>query len=572
MKFQASDKTISEVLFSSSDLKIRIPRYQRPYSWSDDQVSEFWNDLIKAKESYFLGGFIFNYEDEKDGFIDVIDGQQRILTITIFLSVLRDICSKYSAKDSHSIQSRQIALEDMYTLEQTFRIIVGDSTRDYFEKYIQTEGNDIYKSNPSTGEERRIKKVHDYFLDMINTDISILSNNEDKVQRINELRRKLSDLTVIKIRIESEEDAYEIFETTNARGVDLSVSDLLKNVIFKHIPQAENKDSAKETWRSITKNIEDSKTELKKFIRYYWLSKYSFVTEKLLFKEIKQNVLKDEWQNLLNELSIDSTNWLKINDGSLSDFSDLKDGFKIHKSIEALRWMQVNQCNVFLLSILRNFDQLQANPVHVIQFIENFTFQYSAISKLPANKVERIYSRYAVMVDKGVRETDNKRVSRRIQQTFESLISELRDLLPSRTVFLEKFAAVSYSKRVLCKYILLKINESMKTSKEYQIDFNNVNIEHVLPQKPVEWGLTLAQVKPYVNLLGNLTLMDKNLNSSAQNKTLVEKLSFLKESELEVTKDFIKNLNDDNNWTNERIINRQEKLAELSYDKIWNVI
>jgi len=407
---------------------------------------------------------------------------------------------------------------------------------------------------------------------MINTDISILSNNEDKVQRINELRRKLSDLTVIKIRIESEEDAYEIFETTNARGVDLSVSDLLKNVIFKHIPQAENKDSAKETWRSITKNIEDSKTELKKFIRYYWLSKYSFVTEKLLFKEIKQNVLKDEWQNLLNELSIDSTNWLKINDGSLSDFSDLKDGFKIHKSIEALRWMQVNQCNVFLLSILRNFDQLQVNPVHVIQFIENFTFQYSAISKLPANKVERIYSRYAVMVDKAVRETDNKRVSRKIQQTFESLISELRDLLPSRTVFLEKFAAVSYSKRVLCKYILLKINESMKTSKEYQIDFNNVNIEHVLPQKPVEWGLTLAQVKPYVNLLGNLTLMDKNLNSSAQNKTLVEKLSFLKESELEVTKDFIKNLNDDNNWTNERIINRQEKLAELSYDKIWNVI
>lgn len=132
MKFQANDKKIKEVLFSHS-IKFRIPRYQRPYSWGIDQINEFWNDLNNEKETYFLGGFIFNYESEKEGFVDVIDGQQRILTITIFEAVLRDICNQFSKELSESIHTYAIAFKDSYTLNYSYRIEVGDSTKDYFE-------------------------------------------------------------------------------------------------------------------------------------------------------------------------------------------------------------------------------------------------------------------------------------------------------------------------------------------------------------------------------------------------------------------------------------------------------
>ena len=71
---------------------------------------------------------------------------------------------------------------------------------------------------------------------------------------------------MIHIRIEKEEEAYEIFETTNARGVDLSVADLLKNLIFKNIPAEDDRDIAKEIWQEITSNIQATNTEKKQFI------------------------------------------------------------------------------------------------------------------------------------------------------------------------------------------------------------------------------------------------------------------------------------------------------------------
>ena len=366
MEFKAQDKLIKDVLFSGTN-KFRIPRYQRPYSWGIDQINEFWNDLDNEKESYFLGGFIFNYESEKDGYIDVIDGQQRILTITIFIAVLRDICKNINRDLSRIIQTSGIAFVDPYTMDQTYKVEVGDSTREYFEKYIQSGKNHIYGNKGITKEEKSIYNAYDFFHKKVTKSVEGKQDKASKVDWINDIRKRLDGLNVIKIEIQSEEDAYEIFETTNARGVDLSVSDLLKNVILKHISK-EKKEIAKDTWERITKNIENSNTELKKFIRYYWLSKYSFVTDKKLFKAIKNEIVNHKaWGNLLIELEKDSINWFKIAEGNESEFSDNNYESKIFPSVEGLRIMKVEQCNVFLLSILRNIDKIKT-----MLFIKNF--------------------------------------------------------------------------------------------------------------------------------------------------------------------------------------------------------
>ena len=89
LKFDAEDKALSYIL--NGEEKYKIPRYQRPYSWTTDEVSDLWDDL-NENESVFLGSFVFNYENyEKENFVEVIDGQQRLITLTILIAVLRDI-------------------------------------------------------------------------------------------------------------------------------------------------------------------------------------------------------------------------------------------------------------------------------------------------------------------------------------------------------------------------------------------------------------------------------------------------------------------------------------------------
>ena len=110
--FEANDKKIEEVLFS---LKRRfiVPRYQRPYAWNLEQITEFWSDLITNNEPYFLGSFVFCTENEdQDNYVQIIDGQQRLLTITILMAVLRRITPRLS------IKNKQIYIKDtIFTLK-----------------------------------------------------------------------------------------------------------------------------------------------------------------------------------------------------------------------------------------------------------------------------------------------------------------------------------------------------------------------------------------------------------------------------------------------------------------------
>ena len=271
--FEAKDYKLEDVLFSNR--KYRIPRYQRAYTWSLEEASDFWDDIWSNDSSYFLGSFIFNNEfEERSGFADIIDGQQRLLTITIFCAVLRDQAKGLHNTDKASLfQRKDIAVEDKHG-KQSYRIIPSDTLLDYFVKNIQLESGNPLTAATKTAEEKKVQEVYTFFFTKVSDALANCLSLEEKFDLLDKLRNKIYELTVIRVDISHEEDAYEIFETTNARGVDLSVGDLLKNMIFKNIPERDSKDFAKEVWSQITSNIESTRTEVKKFIRYYWLSKY----------------------------------------------------------------------------------------------------------------------------------------------------------------------------------------------------------------------------------------------------------------------------------------------------------
>ena len=576
LNFEAHDLEIHNILFSN--YKFKIPRYQRPYSWNEDQIVEFWNDLTNSDETYFLGSFIFNYENvDKTDFIDVIDGQQRILTITIFMAVIRDIAEEIDKGLSERIQIQDIAILDRKG-KHLFRVVCGESTREFFEKFIQSNKNSIIESNPITKEEKNIKNNYQYFWDRITRELEKFDTNQRKIDYLENLREKISNLIVINIKIDTEESAYEIFETTNARGVDLNVADLLKNLIFKNIPiDDSDKDFVKEIWMEIVNNIQSSGFELNKFIRYYWISRYSFLTEKKLYREIKRTIVN--WQEFLNDLWT-ASEWFNIlAKGDQNDWKnkEVNHWEKIFKAITAINYMGVTQCQVFFLSLFRNYPSINTNPAWILDIIEKFTFNYSAVCKQPGNRIERLYSRYARgiqdIVDMDVSKTEK---GRKIHALFTEMANELRELRPSREVFFESFLDIKYKKsemgRSLIKYILGEINNHGISSKELVIDFLNVNIEHILPINPdSDWNLSKKDIKGYVDQLGNLTIIDKRINSSVGNSIIDKKIEEFKKSKLEINLKLVKLIKENKNiWNKEIIFKRQEVFATLSYDEIWN--
>ena len=214
------------------------------------------------------------------------------------------------------IQGNFISYKDLDNVDKGFRLTTGLSTNDFFK--LQNSSSNIDESSPSTKEEKRIKNNYITLRKLLSEHISAETSNENKIKKISNVRDRLNKLTVIEIEIENDSEAYEIFERVNNYGIDLSLSDLLKNHILKN---STNPDDAHKTWYEIEKNIQSSESEMKIFIRYHWLSKYRFKTEKQIYNDIKANIR--DYDAFLVELFESSELYLDILKGNKSDFIDL---------------------------------------------------------------------------------------------------------------------------------------------------------------------------------------------------------------------------------------------------------
>lgn len=575
-------KTLENIIFGASTKQLKIPKFQRPYSWERQQIDDFWDDLIQVNPTYFIGPIIVNIENcnhNTNPYIEIVDGQQRLITSTILSAVLRDTFEEFGeSQKSNKIQERFIAFVDDDGNDLGYRLTTGLSTKDFFEEYIQKKDANISSSDPESKEHNRIKSNYELLKKKLDEYISPEPTSTKKVEKISLLRDTLKKLKVIEIEIESDSEAYEIFERVNNYGVDLSLSDLLKNHILKN---TRNTGQASEKWLSIENNIQDCGSEMKKFIRYHWLSKYSFETEKKLYNTIKTRVTN--YEDFLDELVSSSEIFKNITTGIQSNFHDLKVNNKdisekIYNIIFSSINMSISQDSVFYLSLIRNIEarKLLVKPNNFLMFLENFLFKYFAVSSLPANKVERLFSKYAIELEKTCNENIAiNQIKQNTTRVFNTFRDDLNGLLPPKEYFIEKFKDVKYAasqkNRRLINYILSNYESHLRGNRELSLNFQVLNIEHILPQKPESWNLTRSDVKGYVNNIGNLLLIDQTLNSQMGNKKLSDKIPILGQSELKMNEKILDVFNNNNNlWNQYEIEKRNSFLAEISYDEIWS--
>lgn len=568
MKITSLDREIRKVFETGY---YNIPRFQRPYSWEKDQIAEFWNDTIKDSESdYFIGSIVvYKKNDELFG---IVDGQQRLTTITMVLCAVRDFYISEGlvnpARGVHALIEK-IDLNN----EQKF-VLQTETSYPYFQEHIQKYEEPEIDVEYGV-EEINLKKGFELINKFIKQEIDVIKANKqltrekrDKAiqDKLNDIRDRTLKLKVIYVELDDEDDAYVIFETLNTRGKDLSVGDLIKNHLTKNI-KAKNKgvDIPKEKWKIIRDNIDSTSKDLEidTFLLHVWLSKYEFTTTKTLFKKFKKNISKAEAKMFLDNLVADSVTYKNIFDTDTKKWN--KNELPLKKSLSVLYGFNVTQQTPMVLSIMREYNAKRLKfkfAKEALEAIEHFHYIFTAItSQRSSGGVASMYSQYARKLSEAKDDSQKLNVIRELRQ-------KMRDRIPTYDEFLAAFKTLEFTngytkQKKIIQYTLAKIDEHYNKS-GVAINYDAMTLEHILAQNPPNKA---KDHDDYYGKIGNLILIDEKTNNNLGNKPFSGKKTVLQKASIHID-DVIKNAGD---WTTAEIEQRTINLAKAAYNNVFKI-
>lgn len=569
MNISSIDKDIRTVLKSNY---YKIPRFQRPYSWEREHIEDFWNDsIVNSDTDYFIGSMVV-YKINEDTF-GVVDGQQRLTTITMLLGAIREafkiIGEKSLAKGAQGMIERKDLDDEMRYIIQT------ETSYPYFHESVQKYGKPDVDDSDLKKEEENIKKGFFIIKGLIlgeldaiekRTTIKAEKKQELKKKRLKEIRNQLLGLKVIYIDLDNEDDAYIIFETLNTRGKDLRVSDLVKNHLTKLLPK-NNKgvDISKDKWTQSRDLIEGSSADLNmdSFLHHFWLSKYEFTTQKKLFKLLKKVVKKNNSKDFLDDIFNESKIYRGVLDKSYRTWTKHEEGIK--NSLRGLILFRVKQQIPMLLSVMREYDagNLKLKRVKdILKAIEYFHFIFTAItSQRSSGGISLMYAYHARQLEQS--DLIDK------ANALDELKIKLRDKLPSKDEFLANFIELEYSstytkEKGLIKYILTKYDSyySQKQKSGVTKNYDLMTIEHIHAEKPSH----NSDANNFVGIVGNLILMDESLNGKLGNKPFKQKYPVYKDSDIFLDEKIIGKTT----WGASEITKRTEFIGEKLYTEVFS--
>lgn len=591
-QFVPTDPIVEQVLDKTN--RLVVPRFQRVYSWKEGNLNEFYDDFIATKNQShqtFLGTLVFDASD--DNYSGVIDGQQRIITLTILLAVIRDLLreevqtpSAYElASTIHnehiqagsSIRQRSIGVAE--SGGSIYILTAEKSMREFFEFFISKGDADLRSATkPNNEGERNVYNAYNYLRTRIKKEkLTDRLDPEGKVVVLRKLTESLLSVQFILISVYNSDMAYALFESHNAKGADLLVSDLVKSYFYGQLKGPEDtKEKRIKQWDNSVKKLKESGgIKIDKFLHYYQQSYDGKFTKAQLYSRIKSKIGKDEASAIkfIKDLEINVDLLLQLKTGEIDSTPEYPIPYesreKINASLTYISEFRVDQCYILLLSIFRNRKKFTPTYLKkIVELIENFTFVYSKISKGQANVLERVYALLAQEIeDESVEDADKAReiFSGKKYSKLQSMLSE-----EVRYDYFEpKFKDLDYTKpqqKKLIQYAFAKIEHHLNNGGSVLgIDSN---LDHISPQNP-QAGTKISSL----HLIGNLVPIDKYSNSKLGNKNVADKVEIYKTipniSLIRLTVDF---LEEHNYLINDEVIDqRSASLADLGYNQVWKI-
>jgi uncharacterized protein with ParB-like and HNH nuclease domain len=574
MNLYAYPRTIKDIL--TLNRKYIIPRFQREYSWTKLELNTFWNDIlnqIKVEKSelvtndYFIGALVLVGDDSKDTDFQVVDGQQRLTTITILFSALTQILKIIDNDLSQSCYSYVEGKDGDF---KPFFKLENENPKPFLQRRIQNlNKEEEYK--PVTEEEQNLLFSYDFFFkkfkeENLRIEFNNLSINVKSLEHIDLLkaiRDQILKCKTIFITVDNERQAQTIFETLNAKGKDLETIDLIKNKIFNLLEEEHPTDFAKESWKKIKSILQEreNRVNISTYFRHFWISNYEFLTEDRIYnsfqRKVKEN--KKEYKSFLNDLIQTSEDYIKIISPIEIDWKE-QESREIYFSIKALNDFRVVQHRPLFLTFfqlhkkkLLNINELRES----ISKIEKFHFLFTAVCSMRASGLESTYSKYS-------RELRLLSDKVKVRKLLDELFEKLKNKIPSLEVYKSKFSEIEFTNKItkdkrLIQYIFGKLESELLTTSELKTF--NITLEHIESQKNNE---------KWVSKMGNLLPLSGEINSSIGNSKLETKLKEFEKSELKIVKEFCFEYKSLTTWTETDSIKRTETLAEKTYN-LWKL-
>lgn len=362
-------------------------------------------------------------------------------------------------------------------------------------------------------------------------------------------------IILILVAVGDEADAYLIFETLNDRGLDLSISDLLKNYVYG---RAGNRLAiVQKQWEEMVVLL--GSQDATQFLRHYWLSKYGVVRERDLYRELRSKFASaQQVLSLMAELRSTADKYTAMSNVDHAVWKG--QGTQVRRELETLQLFNLSQFRPLLLAALDKFSEQEI--AKLIRDVVVISMRYSIIGSLGTGNIERSYSDAAIAVRGGKAKT--------AAQAFSILKNAV---YPDDERFESDFATKSVTKPKLARYILAALANELQPGKELEVvqDEKKVNLEHVMPKSPTEeWNSAAADEAEYlanVDRLGNMTLIEREVNRAAGNASFdKKKAEAFSGSDLTLTKQLL----DYRAWGVAEITRRQKAMAKLA-KKVWSV-
>lgn len=562
--FTAENKTYRKLI--GNGLIYRIPRFQRDYSWGEEEWEDLWADLLAAlaeggDAAHYMGYLVLQSQDEKN--FDVIDGQQRLTTMTlIVLAALKHlqhlvdtgVQAEHNQQRAQQIRQTYIGYLDPVTLLARSKLTLNRNNDHYFQTYLLPLAPLPVRGFRAS--ENSLRKAFDWFYQKLGLYLGEKSGDSGVI--LAQFVEGISDrLFFTVISVTDELNAYKVFETLNARGVRLSSTDLLKNYLFSVLDKGSEHEhelqALEQRWESIVNRL--GSESFPDFLRTHWLSRHSSVRKTDLFKTIRAKV-RDRAAvfDLLRALDEDLETYHAFIQPEISQLP-----FEAKQSLQSLHLFRVRQPFPFLLAVKRVFGETAL--AEMLQFCVIISLRYNIIGSLPTNVQEQEYQSAIQKITRG-----------EITTPKQALLS-LKAIYPSDKAFKNAFAEKvlrttdSRNSRIV-RYLMCGL-ERQQSGIEHDFDSDAFNIEHVLPQH-VENGWQAfkeGEIEAMCYRLGNMALLERGPNRQIGNLAYREKRPVLEQSQFQLT---AKLAHDYAEWNPKAIDSRQQALANMAIS-VWKI-
>lgn len=543
---EADATTLLNFIKGNQKNQLVIPIYQRLYSWEKEQCKQLWDDIIKIggddkMDRHFIGSILYVLDGitHSDNVLLIIDGQQRLTTITLLLTALRD----------HLIDEvKRKEIEDHYLInsdkdgDKKFRLILSESDKDTLLSLIDKD-----RRKPS---ELSLKIVENFKLFE-----EWVSKNTNQLETI---FKGLEKLMIVEIALEKgKDDPQLIFESMNSKGIELTQTDLIRNYIVMETETEKQEGFYNKYWRAMEEEFKQNKKWFDRFVRHYLTIKTKTPNINKIYVALKryQQERGIETEVLLQDLQKYCGYFCRIVFKKESD----KD---LNKALGFLVDLEMDVIYPLLLELYSDYSDgvlSKTDFIPIIALIESYICR-RAVCGLGTNSLNKVFPSFTKHIQKD-------EYFKSLEAHFLLLKNNQR--FPDNDEFKNLFITRNfYNLKEKNKYFFERL-ENFDTKEP--VNTKGLTIEHIMPQTLTEdtkrdLGENFKEIhNKYLHTIGSLTLTGYNTeysNKSFQEKRDMEK--GFKDSPLRLNQ----GLRDLESFGEEEIKKRANDLADLAL-KIW---